>query len=1761
MATSANPPLGAIAANGLDNDPFTSTPIIPPNGPTRYASFDNEQFSTYSTNSPTQARRALEAHLKDTDRRIQDASKLGTTLLQQRKNLASRLKEVEELSKDNDVPPELQQKLTALEKEYNDIGRESARAFLPKSKAVPGDGATVYSSSGRESPTKATAPSRRQRNQPSNRVHDIEFATEISTQLLAQVRQLQAALAEKDEELKDATVSKSQLEDDHMNLVQRAKLLDESLQRHRDDNWNLETKIQDLETSMRDHADQEHRLNQTLKATQTEKSTAQRDLDELKVLHEKATDEHTTTIRHHEADLHTLRRDAANHETEKSTLHKRIEELTSQNTELAKAVSYRWNQGTSSTQSGAAPGRDSDSPEDAEPENLDFVSPVKGTPARAGMLESETLKSSLNHAHRMIQNLKNNIHREKTEKVELKRMLAEARDEIEKRRDSTGGVTAANMSKKRSDAAKGRKLVKPERLGATRNSTTEIIEDEPDWEDHDQPSTPSRSLFSRPAAGAAAMPGAFQETDTSDAFETADERRGDTATETEAFQTGAESFGEDSDLTETEDGVANRPRTSTSRRSVTPSVPVRPGMAGDRFSYMSTASASGAEEDEDIVRTPVQAQGPKYRLRVSRGARNSSGPTMNERLAESPASSMGTPHPIGQSLGDELDGLDDDDDDSIEGTPDSKFSASPHVSPTTQRTMSVEPKSMRLMDVTDQTPVQSVELADDADQTQRTIGSPFSSPVKSRKSLLARESTPKPAMVDSGMMTEPWAPEKEIIVQRIPADADSDDNNTVAGVVAAAAGGTLAGVGLGRLSKHDDEEKRDQPATAEESSSDETPAGLLTPASKKVRKDPFASVEAALPSRADPVVLRQTAIVSQETEPIAIPAPVEKLKSVVPFHQSAISSQETEPVAIPAPITKRAPIIPFNQSNILSQETEPVLPPIEKPTPAGPFYQSTIFSQETEPVSPPRAAAKTSLPLDTSSAYVPFHQSTIFSQETEPVSALKTEPIAPVIPSLADTEVSEQTEPQQLGFSAVSNQDFAPVEASEEKYRPLVPRRSSRRLDALMAESSKADYDTTRASAPPGLFGTDAPTFLDDRSRSMATDDRTTLSAQEDNAAAPLEPKVYGGGKGTSAIPILTFGGDDHGSDEKLSSLPPTVPETLSPTRPIPRHLTEHERALSSDSMIPITKPLSVKRPMAESGSQTVVSGDDIERMIRDKTNVFAAAGVGAIAGAGAAGLAANSVRRSVDSGMSSTFQPRHTETSSLPTPRASASVGSMRSTTFADPPPLPADHNMRIAAAAAQKAPLSPGAGMSGTMGPPVIPASAYKYREARPKTPVGGPGSTALHRPVSKDSVTARPSGRSGSGVSRQASVSSFASELDERFNIQRGQFTYPVDMPPTTDPRMIQAITQTMIGEYLWKYTRKTGRNETSNSRHRRFFWVHPYTRTLYWSERDPSNSGKDMMKAKSMSIEAVRVITDDNTSPPGLHRKSIVVLTPGREIVFTAPTGQRHETWFNALSYLLLRTEQERNEADDTIDEEDIDEFAPPNPGSFSFRRSVSRMTGRSQARRSMSSYNSRSRPASPSKAQQEATTPQQSDLARPTLNSTPTLTPTSHDNYASGRGRFSSLTTKLRTGSQRGSFNSAARPGAQSSLSYRSGRTEDVNIEGSGIYNASVVSDSAEDLRAAIERQEGNSDRLENVRACCDGKCLGIPVQVRFPETSTNVNLLTGKHDVGSLNRKGRHSSFTRSSVRGHSHGPPAAHSHGHPRAEPMKESQRLRRGE
>ena len=405
--------------------------------------------------------------------------------------------------------------------------------------------------------------------------------------------------------------------------------------------------------------------------------------------------------------------------------------------------------------------------------------------------------------------------------------------------------------------------------------------------------------------------------------------------------------------------------------------------------------------------------------------------------------------------------------------------------------------------------------------------------------------------------------------------------------------------------------------------------------------------------------------------------------------------------------------------------------------------------------------------------------------------------------------------------------------------------------------------------------------------------------------------------------------------------------------------------------------------------------------------------------------------------------------------------------------------------------------------MGPPLFPASALRgQRPTTPNRPMSPISVTSARGTPTPRAIHGRHEGALGTATiqsptrsahpSRKSSVSSFVSEIDTRFNMHTGMPFDSNGFGPNTDPRMIQAITQTMIGEYLWKYTRKAGRGEMSGNRHRRYFWVHPYTRTLYWSERDPSSAGRSEVRAKSVPIEAVRVVTDDNPMPPGLHRKSLVVIAPGRTIKFTCTTGQRHETWFNALSYLLLRTHNEgQNDAEEmvgNITSADVDEFNP----SFG-QRPVSGT--RSRPPPSLSSYNSRTT---------------RNDSPAAVLNmEIPTLTPSSHHKASVGRasggtlGRISGYWKDSKFGSLRSRSTSG-----RDKLS---------------VYQASEVHDSAEDLRQIIEQQDRESDRLENVRACCDGKYTLELLPLTLPRCCT----MTGKlmHGNRQARRRNHRSQF------------------------------------
>ena len=1183
-----------------------------------------------------------------------------------------------------------------------------------------------------------------------NRVDDIEFVTQISTSLLAQVRQLQAVLAERDETVKSLNLERTRLELDAQGLSQRIRGLNESEQRYKDENWSLETQTHDLIAAAKESAARDQRLQQSLAVANSEKSAAQRDLDDIRQAHGKLAEDHAAIRKTHESEVASLRKSALIFEADKSSLQQQIKELRSQNQELANAVAGSFV--TASKGVVAEPEEFSLDNSAPEEQYSPPPSPSKGT-VRNSMLESETLKSSLHHAHRMIQNLKSSIHREKTEKQELKRMLQESRDELELRRSEA--VTAPKRLTRKSQHDQAKKMSRIGQLGTGRTVRTDIEVSNAGWEEQrEEPlGSPksSRSLDSASALDSGA-------TETEDAFETANEL--ETNTETEAFQTGNESLaGESSDdMTETESGAvryggnqtAKRPSTSKTKRS----------------SYISTASTSDDEHGREME-TPTA----KYRIRLSRGSHQT----------ESPASFRSNKANNGPSLFAELGDFGEDSGDDAGGTP-----------------------------------------------------------VRSTRSSAAKDDSVQRHnnQVDSGMMTEPWQPVFPLAESLL---ASSTANNN--------------------------EEKQ---------------AGQIAISEALSRS----SIEDSL----------------SHTPPLAASRDVSE-------NDTGTSSLDPD--------------------HVLAMGEEPQLVVTKTP-----FTFSTIRSLERSPY-----------------------------QQDKPNFEIET----PTVNSLAPCgdEANDMNKPgvldSVLGWAVGKKQ--SPQISEDNTSKDTVS------SSTITAKNTRAPFREKSSNVAAGhAFNNEFQNY-----KLLETADQssqTMLSASEVDNLLSLK-----GQKAAASIPRTASGSLVLSNGIKNSS-------KISPALSTKASGSHHD----------VAPPLrSLKRP---------------------------------------------------------------------------GSSGSIR-TSDANIPPLPTDHRQAIAAA--QQGPSKEKA--EGLMGPPAAPASAYRHSSKRPQTPsnqtVTSPSSTTPRARYS----TAR------SARSRRSSMSSFESELDARFNIRADGMPLVQAMENgNTDPRMIQAITQTMIGEYLWKYTRKAGRGEMSDKRHRRFFWVHPYTRTLYWSNQDPSTAGRAQLKAKSVAIEAVRVVVDDNPMPPGLHRKSLIVITPGRDVKFTATTGQRHETWFNSLSYLLLRSGADAQYADSTgLTAEDVAEF---NPG---FRTS---------SRVSLSSYNSRtnttqhsSRTASPTKASARRipATPHASTSSR-----------NSNANHSSIGSRFSNYWrgTKSSMANNRTSTGSAS------------------------IYNASVVNDSAEDVRQVLEKQEQEADRLENVRACCDGAFMA-----ERAKESIILTRSVGKHDVGSLNRR------------------------------------------
>ncbi|KDN45306.1 hypothetical protein K437DRAFT_294601 [Tilletiaria anomala UBC 951] len=424
----------------------------------------------------------------------------------------------------------------------------------------------------------------------------------------------------------------------------------------------------------------------------------------------------------------------------------------------------------------------------------------------------------------------------------------------------------------------------------------------------------------------------------------------------------------------------------------------------------------------------------------------------------------------------------------------------------------------------------------------------------------------------------------------------------------------------------------------------------------------------------------------------------------------------------------------------------------------------------------------------------------------------------------------------------------------------------------------------------------------------------------------------------------------------------------------------------------------------------------------------------------------------------------------------------------------------------------------LSTTRNPPpssYVPPSTSAMRASGTRSRGPSHDGTALplnHSPVLDDNASMMSGRRSvasrrsaSRAHARRSSVNSFASdatsEASHRMSIssqisedagdrtftapRRNGSTAGPSTADSADPSVINAITQTMIGSYLYKYTRKSmGRNGHSDKRHQRYFWVHPYTRMLYWTVTDPGGTGVTEGKSKSACIEAVEVVEDQNPSPPGLFHLSILVRTAAREMKITAPNRERHEVWLSALGYLVNRTQSEASKASPSSKSKGL----PARSSSLGLNKALSRDAEQPNA-------------ATITELGSASAMPQTRGRGR-SIGANSLL----NGSVSKRRGIPARDYLKQQEAATGGGMDAHVVTGAVSptpaprSLNGRRGRATDMlvsNLSGDDAFEtlasgghaaSSALDPRLQTAEQMLEEDHNNSwDGLDNVRACCDGK--------------------------------------------------------------------------
>ncbi|CAO3611389.1 unnamed protein product [Cunninghamella blakesleeana] len=304
-------------------------------------------------------------------------------------------------------------------------------------------------------PLAGSTPTKRRSKVPNNdrRNTDIEFATEIGQGLLLEVRKMQTLLQEKEEQLRNLQIQKADLERAAEALTKLLRQKDEAEEQLKEETWNLELAKQELQMTVTELQQHLSKANTEQNKLHKQLSDVTSELEQVRAREDKLTTAIETLKTRHEQDMATVRRHMATMQREKAEQTKQMELLSSElaiakaQTRIAKKSHQDLSEMNSNgnlhpNQKGSSNDNNLSKNGDAFDENNNSndssnksvtLSPSSSmtTSARQQAMEVETLKTSLSHAHRMISTLRSNLHNEKKEKMDLRKLLLESQETVE----------------------------------------------------------------------------------------------------------------------------------------------------------------------------------------------------------------------------------------------------------------------------------------------------------------------------------------------------------------------------------------------------------------------------------------------------------------------------------------------------------------------------------------------------------------------------------------------------------------------------------------------------------------------------------------------------------------------------------------------------------------------------------------------------------------------------------------------------------------------------------------------------------------------------------------------------------------------------------------------------------------------------------------------------------------------------------------------------------------------------------------------------------------------------------------------------------------------------------------------------------------------------------------------------------------------------------------------------------------------------------